>query len=67
MKAYSLGKQHEQLTESPFGPFTKPLTNAQGLRSARVGTWRTVCRVDETAHQLLVSDIAPRGEAYRRL
>ncbi len=57
----------EQLAEKPMGPFTKPLTNAEGLRSSRIGTWRIVYRVDEASHEVLVSDIAPRGEVYRRL
>lgn len=57
----------EQLAGNPLGPFTNPLTNAEGLRWSRVGTWRIVYRVDEPAHEILVSDIAPRGEVYRRL
>ncbi len=57
----------DQLAEDPLGPFTKPLTNAEGLRSSRIGTWRIVYRVDEIAHEVLVSDIAPRGEVYRQV
>lgn len=57
----------EQLADSPMGPFTKLLTNAEGLRSSRVGTWRIVYRINEPSHEVLISDIAPRGEVYRRL
>jgi mRNA-degrading endonuclease RelE of RelBE toxin-antitoxin system len=57
----------EQLAEDPYGPFSKPLTNAEGLRASRVGTWRVVYRVDEVAKEVLVSDIAPRGDVYRRV
>ncbi len=57
----------EQLAKNPLGPFTKPLTNAEGLRSSRVGTWRIVYRIDASTHAVQVSDIAPRGEVYRRL
>ena len=57
----------EQLAEDPWGPFTKPLTNADGLRSSRVGTWRIVYRIEEPTREVVVSDIAPRGEVYRRL
>jgi mRNA interferase RelE/StbE len=57
----------EQLAEDPCGPLTKPLTNAEGLRSTRVGTWRIVYRIDESTQEIRVSDIAPRGEVYRRL
>lgn len=57
----------EQLAENPLGPLTKPLTNAEGLRSSRVGTWRIVYRIDEPTHAVLDSDIAPRGTVYRRL
>ncbi len=34
----------EQLAKNPRDLFTKPLTNAEGLRSSRVGTWRIVYR-----------------------
>ncbi|PSR23491.1 MAG: hypothetical protein C7B45_02830 [Sulfobacillus acidophilus] len=57
----------EQLAKNPRDLFTKPLTNAEGLRSSRVGTWRIVYRIDEPLHEVQVSDIAPRGEVYRRL
>lgn len=57
----------DQLAEDPLGPFTKPLTNAEGLLSSRVGTWRIVYRIDEAAQEVLVSDIAPRGDVYRRV
>ena len=57
----------EQLAKNPRDLFTKPLTNAEGLRTSRVGTWRIVYRIDEPRHEVHVSDIAPRGEVYRRL
>ena len=57
----------EQLAKNPRDLFTKSLTNAEGLRSTRVGTWRIVYCIDESLHEVQVSDIAPRGEVYRRL
>jgi mRNA interferase RelE/StbE len=55
----------DQLAQDPLGPFTKPLTHAEGLRSIWVGTWRIVYRIDEAAQEVLVSDIASRGDVYR--
>jgi len=55
----------EQIAADPYGPYTKPLTNAANLRAARVGGWRIVFSVDEEAHAVNVSAIGPRGEIYR--
>ena len=56
-----------QVAVDPYGPYTKPLTNAAGRRSARVGAWRIVFAVDDTDRMVNVSMIAPREEAYRNL
>ena len=56
----------EQIAADPYGPCTKPLTNAANLRAARVAGWRIVFSVDEDAHVVNVSAIGPRGEIYRR-
>ncbi len=57
----------EQIAEDPFGAHTKPLTNAQGRRTARVGDYRIVFNVDEAERLVVVSVIAPRGRSYRDL
>ncbi|MCC6627862.1 MAG: type II toxin-antitoxin system RelE/ParE family toxin [Chloroflexi bacterium] len=54
-----------QIETDPFGPYTKPLVNASGRRSARVGDWRIIFAVDVAARVVDVSVIGPRGRAYR--
>ncbi len=56
-----------QIAADPYGLYTKPLTNAAGQRSARVGDWRIVFGVDDASRVVNVAMIAPRGEAYRGL
>jgi len=56
------------IQRDPYDPrLTKPLTNAAGGRSARVGGWRIVYTVDEARHLVSVSDIGPRGDVCRGL
>lgn len=55
------------LCDDPWHRGTKPLTGYPHLRAVRVGGWRVVYSVDETALLVLVDVIAPRGEVYRRL
>jgi mRNA interferase RelE/StbE len=57
----------EQIASDPSGPASRPLTNAAGFRSARVGDWRIVLRIDDEARVIEVADIGPRGQVYRRL
>ena len=56
----------EQIAADPTGPHSKPLTNARGFRSGRVGGWRILFVVDEPEQAILVTDIGPRGQVYRR-
>jgi mRNA interferase RelE/StbE len=56
-----------QIAADPRGPYTKPLTNAAGRRSSRVGGWRIIFAVDDGARVVDVSAIGPRGEVYRDL
>lgn len=56
-----------QIANDPYGANTKLLTGAEKQRASRVGGWRIVYSVDETERVVRVSDIAPRGEIYRRL
>ncbi len=53
------------LADDPYGPSTKRLTNAGGLRSARVGDRRIIYDVDEANQVVNVSAIGPRGSIYR--
>ena len=57
----------EQLAADPYGPYSKPLTNAAGLRASRVGRDRIIYRVVASQNVVDVSAIAPRGRAYRDL
>jgi mRNA interferase RelE/StbE len=56
-----------QVAADPFGPQTKALTGAGGLRSARVGGYRMLFRVDRTEMTVGVSVIGPRGQVYREV
>lgn len=56
------------LIDNPLDPqHSKPLANAAGLRSARIGGWRILFTVDTEALLIRVETIAPRGQAYRDL
>jgi mRNA interferase RelE/StbE len=57
----------DQIAGNPHGPHSKPLTNAAGRRSARVGGWRIIFSVDDEARIINVSVIGPRGDVYREL
>ena len=56
-----------QIAEDPYDPRTRQLTNAEGLRAARVGDWRILFFVSEAPHIVQVVDIGPRGQIYRNL
>ncbi|HUG15256.1 MAG TPA: type II toxin-antitoxin system RelE/ParE family toxin, partial [Thermomicrobiales bacterium] len=45
----------EQIASDPFGYYTKPLSNARGMRSSRVGNWRIVFSVNDTERIVDVS------------
>lgn len=57
----------EQIAEDPHGPASKPLKNAGTLRSARVGDWRIILSINDSAQAIDVVDIGPRGQIYRNL
>ncbi len=58
----------KEFRRDPYDPHhTRPLTNAAGRRSARVGGWRIVSSVDDAKRMVNISDIGPRGEIYRGL
>ena len=54
-----------QIAENPRGPYTKPLTNAAGRRTSRVGGWRISFAIDDDARVVDGSQSGPRGEIYR--
>ncbi|MBA4180940.1 MAG: hypothetical protein C0506_10165 [Anaerolinea sp.] len=56
----------ERLAEAPM-EHSKQLTGRGGRRSARVGAWRVILQIDAPNREILVSDIGPRGQVYRRL
>ncbi len=57
----------DQIAADPFGPQTKQLKGAGGRRTARVGDWRIVFRVEPAERVVEVSAIGPRGGVYRGL
>lgn len=55
----------ERLAEQPAVP-SKPLQNLLvGLRSARVGDYRILFRIDEDGHRLVVQRVDHRSHVYR--
>ena len=57
-----------QIAGVPQDPrFSKPLSDAAGVRASRVGGWRILFYVDEAARIVEVTEVGPRGEVYRRL
>jgi mRNA-degrading endonuclease RelE of RelBE toxin-antitoxin system len=58
----------EQLGSQPRDrELSKPLANARGQRSARLGGLRIIFSINEQEQVLRVSRIAPRGQVYRGL
>ena len=55
-----------ELAADPLGN-SKPLHNAGGRRSSRVGDYRIIFTIDQGRGRLNVLAIAPRGRAYRDL
>ena len=57
-----------ELKANPYDPrISKPLKGSEGMHSSRVGAWRIVYTIHETAKTIYVVAIRPRGEAYREL
>lgn len=55
----------DAIATSPFDPrLSKPLTDSK-RRTARVGDYRIIFAIEEPL--LIVYDIGPRGQIYRRL
>lgn len=58
----------EELETNPYNTRTsKPLHGLEGMRVSRVGDWRIIFTVNDTAKIIYIVAIRPRGEAYRRL
>ena len=58
----------EELQMDPFDPrISKPMTEASGKRSSRVGGWRIIYTVNKEDREVRVLLIEPRGQVYRRL
>jgi len=57
-----------ELSDNPLDPrLSKSLTDMEGLRSARVGGWRILYTIDNSANAVIVIAVRPRGQAYRNL
>lgn len=57
----------EELARNPLSPrLSKILEMGQGERATRVGNWRIIFRVDETARTLEILSVYPRSKAYRK-
>ena len=58
----------EQLSAAPFDPrLSRLLTNSGELRRSRVGGWRIIFSVNQTATALEVVTIERRGQVYGRI
>lgn len=58
----------EQLSAAPLDArLSRPLTNAGELRRSRVGGWRIIFSVNQTATVLEVVTIERRGQVYARI
>jgi len=60
-----LSRKIDDLAVDPFTS-SKPLVNSD-MRSARVGGWRILLKLDHGEVVVLVLTIEPRGQVYRRL
>lgn len=57
-----------ELSDDPLDPrLSKSLTDMEGLRSSRVGGWRILYTIDNSANAVIVLAVRPRGQAYRHL
>ena len=56
----------EELAQDPFNPrFSRQMEMDPEARYSRVGDWRIIYRVNETAGTLDITAIRPRSGAYR--
>ena len=63
-----LERKLTELRDDPLAAqHSKPLRNAAGVRSARVGGWRIIFTIDGQSQTVRIDTIAPRGQAYRGL
>ena len=61
-------RRFDELEENPYDPrISKVLSGLEGMRSSRVGDWRVLYNIQETAKTIEIVAIRPRCEAYRRL
>ena len=61
-----ISKKIDEIIDAPTEPsVAKPLSGAEGLRSARVGGWRIIFSVDEGQKVIRIAQIGPRGQVYR--
>lgn len=57
----------DAITASPTDPrLSKPLVGVN-KRTARVGDYRIIFEIDVDKDLLIVADVGPRGQIYRRL
>ena len=58
----------DALSEGPRPPNAIPLKADPGRRwRLRVGDWRVLYVIDDRMRAILVTDVLPRGKAYRNL
>lgn len=58
----------ELLSADPFDARVgKPLKGLEALRSSRVGSWRILYQINQSANEIAIVTIRPRGRAYRNL
>ena len=54
-----------EVASDPLGPGSKVLVGKGDVRSARVGDYRILLRVDDVKQEVVVGSVGPRGQIYR--
>jgi len=60
-----IADRFRQLSFNPFDPrISNPIKMKPGYRTSRVGDWRIIYQVNESAMTVEIISIWPRGKAY---
>lgn len=61
-------RRFDVIAENPTGnAHSKRLTGYPGFYTSRVGMWRIIYKFNEVDGSVVVEEIGPRGQVYRRL
>jgi mRNA interferase RelE/StbE len=56
-----------EIGDDPFAGHSRPLTDAEGQWSSRVGDWRIIFFINHDDRVIEVRSIRSRGDVYRRM